>query len=72
MVVVKKKELKQTLSALALRGRLCRLRQQYGNDTREWNIMKTTYRTTHSYKPHSRAERALVLAVLTALLAGGG
>lgn len=34
--------------------------------------MKTTYRTTHSYKPHSRAERALVLAVLTVLLAGGG
>ena len=33
--------------------------------------MKTTYRTTHSYKPHSRAERALTLAVLTALLAGG-
>lgn len=30
--------------------------------------MKTTYRTTHSYKPHSRAERALTLAVLTALL----
>ncbi|WP_294146536.1 hypothetical protein [uncultured Selenomonas sp.] len=32
--------------------------------------MKTTCRTTHIYKPHSRAERALVLAVLTALLSG--
>jgi len=32
--------------------------------------MKTTYRTTHSYKPRSRAERALTLAVLTALLSG--
>ena len=32
--------------------------------------MKTTYRTTHIYKPHSRAERALTLAVLTALLSG--
>ena len=30
--------------------------------------MKTTYRTTHISKPHSRAERALTLAVLTALL----
>ena len=32
--------------------------------------MKTTYRTTHIYKPRSRAERALTLAVLTALLSG--
>ena len=32
--------------------------------------MKTTYRTTHISKPHSRAERALTLAVLTALLSG--
>jgi len=32
--------------------------------------MKTTYRTTHISKSHSRAERALTLAVLTALLSG--
>ncbi len=32
--------------------------------------MKTIYRTTHIYKPRSRAERALTLAVLTALLSG--
>ena len=32
--------------------------------------MKTTYRTTHIYKPRSRAERALTMAVLTALLSG--
>ena len=32
--------------------------------------MKTIYRTKQSYHPHSRAERALTMAVLTALLSG--